>query len=308
MSHHFHEDTEIFAAVVDRKGFSHAAEYIGISPALVSRRIRALEKQLNVTLLTRSTRRFELTAEGVVLYQHAKKMILDKQTTLLAIETLSSKPKGFLKIGAPMNFGRQYVTSALCEFMKIYPEINIELILSNKPIDMIDEKFDLVIRGAGYINHGSLVENNLVAKKLLISPIVLCSSQDFIRRHPTVHALTDIQGLLGIEFNPTETETPTSSILWEIQENNKIIKLKLGKQFSCNDIDTTIKMACEGHGIVRVAAINVQNEIQAKTLVQILPAINLGEYNLFAVFPHRTLPQRTRKLLDFFTQQWSPKT
>lgn len=304
MSHNFHEDTEIFAAVVDHNGFSHAAKHMGISPALVSRRIRALEKQLSVTLLTRSTRKFELTAEGVLLYQHAKKIMLDKRTTLLAIETLSSKAAGLLKISAPMNFGRQYVASVLCEFMKIYPEIEIDLRLSNKHIDMINEKFDLVIRGAGYLNHESLAENNLIAKQLLSSQIILCASPDFIQRHKVIETTNDIQGLLGIDFNPTALDTPISDILWQAKDKTQTVELKLKKQLSCNDIDTTIKMACEGNGIAKVAELNIKNEIKTKALVQILPTVNLGEYNLFAVFPQRTLPQRTRKLLEFFEQQW----
>ncbi len=298
----FHEDTEIFAAIVDHNGFSHAAKYIGISPALVSRRVRALEKKLGVTLLTRSTRKFELTTEGILVYQHAKKIMCDKQTTLLAIEAVSSRPAGLLKISAPMNFGRLYVTDALCEFMKIYPEIEIDLRLSNKHVDIINEKFDLVIRGAGYFNNESLAENNLIAKKLLSSPIILCASPDFIRRNPVIHTTKDIQGLLGIDFNPTEFGTPAADILWKMQDQT--IELKLKKQFSCNDIDTTIKMACQGNGIAKIAKINVENEIKIKKLIRILPTINLGGYNLFAVFPQRTLPQRTRVLLDFFAQQW----
>jgi DNA-binding transcriptional LysR family regulator len=304
MSRNFHEDTEIFAAIVDCDGFGHAAKQLGISPALVSRRIRALEKELTVTLLTRSTRKFELTAEGVLLYQHAKKIMLDKETTLHAIETLSSKPSGLLKISAPMNFGRRYMASALCEFMKIYPEIEVDLRLSNKRIDMIGEKFDLIIRGAGYLDKESLAENNLIAKQLLSSPIILCASPDFIQRHKKIQTTHDIQGLLGIDFNPTPSDAPTHDLVWEAKDKNKVIELKLKKQLSCNDIDTTIKMACEGNGIAKVALINIENEIKTKTLVQVLPTINLGKYNLFAVFPQRTLPQRTRKLLAFFERQW----
>ncbi len=304
MSHNFHEDAEIFAAVVDQNGFSHAATHMGISSALVSRRIRALEKQLGVTLLTRSTRKFELTAEGVLLYKHAKKIMLDKQTTLEAIQTLSTQVAGLLKISAPMNFGRQYVASAICEFMKIYPDIEIDLRLSNKRVDMINEKFDLVIRGAGYLDHEYLTENNLIAKRLLSSSVILCASPDFIQRNREIVTTNDIQGMLGIDFNPTALDTPSASMAWEAKDKTKAVELNLQKQFSCNDMDTTIKMACEGNGIAKVAEINVKHEIKTRMLVQILSGIDLGEYNLFAVYPQRTLPQRTRKLLEFFEKQW----
>lgn len=304
MSHNFHEDTEIFAAVVDCNGFSHAAEYMGISPALVSRRIRALEKQLGVILLVRSTRKFELTAEGVLLYNHAKKICHDKQTTLLAIESLSSRPSGLLKISAPVNFGRQYVAPALCDFMNIYPEIVIDLRLSNAQSDIINGKFDLVLRGAGYLHNEYLAENNLIAHKLLSSPIILCASSDFIRRHKEINTPDDIEGLFGIDFNPSDLETSASDILWKIKDESHKTVLKLKKRFSCDDIDTAIKMACAGNGIAKVAEINVKNEIKTKRLIKVLPTVNFGEYNLFAVFPQRNLPQRTRKLLEFFEQRW----
>lgn len=307
MAHHFHEDAEIFAAVVDHHGFTHAAKYMGISPALVSRRVDTLEKQLGVRLLTRSTRKFELTSEGVVLYQHAKKMMLDKQTTLLAIEMLSSRPAGLLKISAPMNFGRQYVAAAVCEFMTIYPDIEIDLRLSNQHVDIIHEKFDLVIRGAGYLHHESLAENNFIAKELLSSSIILCASPDFIRRHKRIHTIDDVQGQLGVDFNPTNLESPGSDISWAIKNqtgHTPELALHLKKRISCNDLDTVIKMACEGNGIARVAAINVQNEIKTKALIQLLPSVNLGQYHLYALYPQRSLPKRTRKLLDFFEQKW----
>lgn len=304
MSHNFHEDTEIFAAVIDHNGFSHAANHMGISPALVSRRINALEKHLGVILLKRSTRNFKLTAEGMVLYQHAKKVILDKQTTLHAIEELSSKPAGLVKISAPVNFGRNYVADALSEFLKIYPQIEIDLNLSNKQSNIINEKFDFVIRGAGYLDHEHLSENNLIARKLLSSPIILCASPDFIQRHKVIRTINDIQGLPGINFSPISLDSPSSVIIWKVKDQSQSVELQLKKQFSCNDIDTTIKMALQGNGIAKFAEVNVKNEIKTKALIKILPTLNLGIYNLFAVFPQRNLPQRTRKLLTFFQKQW----
>ncbi|MDF1758744.1 MAG: LysR family transcriptional regulator [Legionellaceae bacterium] len=305
MSHNFHEDTEIFAAVVDNKGFNHAAKSLGISQALVSRRVKSLEKQLKSTLLVRSTRTFELTAEGVLLYNYAKKIEVDKQTILLAIENMSLKPAGLLKVGAPVNFGRQYVAPALCEFMKIYPDIKIDLELSNKQINIINDKFDLVIRGSGFQNHKPLKDNNLIAKKLLSSPIILCASSEYLNHHKPITSINDIQGSIGIDFNVTKSSFSSSEILWEIKNNESNIELKLNKKFTCNDIDTSIKMACDGNGIAKFAKINVERELKTKQLIQILPNLNLGKYDIFAVFAHRSLPQRTRKLLEYFERQWS---
>ena len=305
MSHSFHHDADILAAVVDCKGFGHAATQLGISPALVSRRIRALETQLGVTLLTRSTRTFELTAEGVLLYQHAKKNAQDKQTTLQAIEALSSKAAGLLRIGAPVNFGRQFVLSALNDFMKIYPHIEIDLSLSNDPVDLIKQKFDLVIRGAGYLDQEELTANRLIAKKLLSSPIILCSSADYLQRHKPVEKPQDLlQGHTGIEFSPNPSDKSTSEVHWHGKHNGEVVGLQLHKQLTCNDIDATIKAAIDGNGIAKVAAINIKQPLQTKQLIRLLPDFDLGEYHLFAVFAQRVLPQRTRVLLDFFESAW----
>ena len=302
---HFHEDTEIFAQIVDNRGFSHAARKLGISPALVSRRVRALEKNFGVTLLTRSTRKFELTPEGILLYQHAKKVLNDKRTILQSIENLASKPAGHLRISAPMNFGRQHMATILCQFSKIYPEIEIDLQLSNTQTDIIDEKFDLVIRGAGYTGQQGLTENNFIAKRLLSSTIILCASPDFLQRHPKLESIKDLQGLMGLDFNPTHVQNTTTSLTWDGTLEKKTVTITLKKQFSCNDIDTTIKMACEGNGIAKVATINIDQELKTKALIPIFPTLDLGLYHLYAVVPQRTLPQRTRKLLEFLAQQWS---
>lgn len=307
MLNNFHEDTEVFAAVVERNGFSNAAEYLRISPALVSRRIRAIEKQLGVILLVRSTRKFELTAEGALLYNYARKANHDKQAILLAIESLSAKPSGSLKISAPVNFGRQYVAPLLCDFMKIYPDIILDLRLSNTQTNIINDKFDVVIRGAGYLHHEYLVENNLIANKLFSSPIILCASPDFLERHKVIDTPDDLQDLYGLEFNPLDLDNLSGNILWKIKNDRQKTVVKLKKRFSCDDIDTTIKIACAGNGIARVAEINVEHELKTKALVRILPTIDFGQYNLFAVFPHRNLPQRTRKLVDFFEQRWCDK-
>ncbi|MDF1655477.1 MAG: LysR family transcriptional regulator [Coxiellaceae bacterium] len=305
MAQSFHHDTDILAAVVDCKGFNHAADQLGISPALVSRRIRALEQQLGVTLLTRSTRTFELTTEGILLYQHAKKVSQDKHTTLQAIEALSSKTAGLLRISAPVNFGRQFVLSALNEFMKIYPNIEIDLRLSNDQVDLIKQKFDLVIRGAGYLDQESLAANRLIAKQLLTSPIILCASPDYLQRNNTIEQPSDLDNNhLGIDFTPDAMKKTTSTIKWKATSNNIPMEINLRKQLTCNDIDATIKASIDGNGITKVPAINVRNELQAKQLIQLLPTLDLGEYHLFAVFPQRVLPQRTRALLEYFEQLW----
>lgn len=305
MSDGFHENVETLAAVVECNGFSHAAKYLGISPALVSRRIHNLEEVLGVVLLTRTTRKFELTGEGVLLYQHAKKVILDKQTTLLAIEALSSKAAGVLKMSAPLNFGRQYIASALSEFMKIYPKIEIELVLSNQRVDIIKENFDLVIRGAGYFDDKLLTETSFIAKKLLSSPIILCASPDFLQRHKVIQLPDDITNLAGINFEPSLTASNPAKMIWKGDYESDPVELRLTKQFSCNDIDTAIKMAIEGNGIAKVPEINIKSELQNRALQKILPALNLGEYSIYAAFPQRVLPQRTRLLLDFLKARWA---
>lgn len=269
---HFYQDIEILAAVVDCKGFSRAAKYLKLSPALVSRGIKRLEEALKVSLLIRSTRQFSLTPEGAIIYKHAKHMLANKATMLQAIEACSSMVSGAIKISAPVNFGRQYLPAIIHDFTVIYPEVSIQLELSNQQAPLINQTFDLAIRSAGYLDNQNLDSSNLIAKRLLTTPIILCAAKHYIEQHP-IHTLNDMQGLTGIEFHPDSNQNP--SIHWESSQQHQHIFLK--KHISCNDIDTSIKLCLLGGGIIKVAKINVDQTLKTgELIIEILPDMNWG--------------------------------
>ena len=295
---HFYQDIEILAAVVDSKGFARAAKHLKLSPALISRAIKRLEQTLKVSLLTRSTRQFSLTPEGAIIYKHAKQMLADKATMLQAIEERTSQVSGSIKISAPMNLGRLHLPAIVHDFTTIYPDVCINLELSNEKISLIDQNFDLAIRSAGYLGHQNLDNSNLIAKHLISSSIILCASKHYIEQHP-IHTLTDIQGLTGIEFNPQPTEK--SQISWTSDHGQQQVTLK--KSISCNDIDASIQLCLLGGGIIKVAQINVHQALKTGELIEILPEINWGQWHVFAVYPHRNLPQRTKCFIDFLNQR-----
>src|SRR5690242_19937064 len=129
------DDTAIFTAIIQQGGFSHAARHLGLSNGLISRRIRDLEATLGVTLIKRTTRSFQLTPEGELFWQHAQRIQQEFDSAISLIQSSTKKPKGTIRLSAPQYFGRHYLMPILMKFMADFPDIKIELDLSNRQID-----------------------------------------------------------------------------------------------------------------------------------------------------------------------------
>src|SRR5438552_2068059 len=121
------DDTAIFAAVIQQGGFSHAAKYLGLSNGLISRRIAHLEKELGVSLMTRTTRQLQLTPEGELLWEHAKRIQQEMDAALSVIQSFAEKPKGEIRVSAPISFGQRFMVPIFAKFMQLFPDIKLDL-------------------------------------------------------------------------------------------------------------------------------------------------------------------------------------
>ena len=191
------DDTAIFTAVIQQGGFSHAAKYLGLSNGLISRRIAHLESELGVTLIKRTTRQLQLTPEGELFWQHAQRIQQELNNAISFIQSSSTTPTGTIRISAPLFLGRHYLTPLFVKFLKQYREIKIELDLGNKQHDEINEHFDLIFRGAGYLDAESLNLSNLKAKLLIKDEIQLYASPDYFKKNPTPKSIEQLSKLLS---------------------------------------------------------------------------------------------------------------
>ena len=286
------DDTAIFSAVIQHGSFSHAAKQLGLSSGLISRRIAQLEAALGVTLIKRTTRQLQLTPEGDLLWQHAQRIQHELDSAVSQIQTLSKKPKGVIHISAPPYFGRHYLTPLLTQFLDDFNDIDIFLSLSNQAVDLIKEKFDLVIRGSGYTGATTLKDSNLQTKLLYQEEIGLYAAPSYLAKWDepkSVDALSQHRIIQSVD----ETN-------WRYLSSGKQKELKVKSKLHCNDIETGLIACVNGAGIGRFTDLNVKAACQQNKLRAVLTQYNWGKYYLYALYPQQnTLPQRTRVLLDF---------
>lgn len=292
------DDTALFVAIIQQGGFSHAAKHLGLSNGLISRRIAELENELGVTLIKRTTRQIQLTPEGEVFWLHAQRIQQELDSALSLIHTSAKKPEGVIRLSAPLHFGRHYLMPIIIKFMTDFPDIHINLILSNEKSDLIKDQIDLVVRGAGYLNAASLKDSNLQMKRLITQNIGLYASPAYLKKHEKLIYPADLVDHAII--NHTDNGQLYNAVTWQYSVKNKENSVTLSPAFSCNDIESSLSACIAGHGIARFTQLNVVSAIKAKQLCAVLTQYHWGEYHLFAIYPQqKSLPKRTRLLLDF---------
>lgn len=293
------DDTAIFTAIVQQGGFSHAAKHLGLSNGLISRRIAQLEATLGVTLIKRTTRQLHLTPEGELFWQHAQRIQQELDSAISLIQSSAKKPKGSIRLSAPPYFGRQYLTPIIMKFLTNFSDIKVDLILSHQQLDPIKEDLDLVIRGAGYLDEGTLKDSNMQMRLLIKEKIGLYASADYLSKHgepDSVDALSK-----HIIINYADAKRFPEQDKWEYTTNkNKNGSITLKPKFSCNDIESGLIACSTGYGIAKFTELNAKNALQQGSIRPILKQYNWGYYHLFAIYAHQqALPKRTRLLLEF---------
>ena len=285
------DDTAIFVAVVQQGGFSHAAAHLGLSNGMVSRRIAQLETELGVTLITRTTRQFHLTPEGELFWQHAQRIQQELDSAISLIQASAKKPKGSIRVSAPLYFGRHYLTPIIIKFLNDFNDIDIDLTLTNQKLDPIKAGLDLVIRGAGYLDETTLQDSNMQMKVLLKEKIGLYASPAYLQKHGEPQHKDDLLKHTTIHYADNK---------WTYHAAHQKGVVTLTPQFNVNDIESALIACIAGCGIGKFTTLNVKNALEQKQLHPILQQYDWGNYHLYAIYPHqRTLPKRTRLLLDF---------
>ena len=295
-------DAAIFAAVIQQGGFSHAAKHLGLSAGLVSRKITQLESVLGVSLMKRTTRRLELTAEGELFYTYAQRIQEDLETAINLIQASAKKPKGTIRISAPSYFGRHYLTPILMDFSNNFPDIKIELLLSNQKLDLIKEQLDLVIRGSGYLEDNALKDSNMKMKLLYREKIGLYANADYLLKQGEPKTPNDLAQSSIINY--LEDASSKSQTAWSYWDHDDKKTTLITSKFSTNDIESGLNLCQFGYGIGKFTDLNVKNLFHNKKVVPILTNYSWGEYYLYILYSQqKSLPTRTRLLLDFIETQ-----
>ena len=286
----------MFATVVERGSFTAAADHLGLSRTAASRLIMDLEAELGATLLNRTTRRISLTQVGEAYAAHARRIVDQIEEADREASAQTSKPRGRLRITAPMSFGIRHLAPRLKTYMAAYPEMQLDLVLNDRMVDLTDEGFDLAIR------IGRLPDSTLIARKLTTSPMILCVSPDYLRAHGTPAAITDITNHVTLGYPYWSGRDA-----WTFEDpNGAVMRVPVKNQLWSNNGDALLEAAVSGLGIILQPAFIVHEAIRRGELVELFPDLNPAGVGIHAVYASRTfMPVRIRSFVDFPTESFA---
>jgi len=279
-----------FVEVAQRGSLSAAAREEGITPAMVGRRIDQLEGRLGVKLFKRSTRKVTLTPEGATFYDDCHRVLDDLRSAEDSLMVGAKSASGRLIVTAPTAFGRKHIAPHLPAFIAEHPNLSITLHLSERLVDLKNERFDLAIRIA------DLKSADLIAAKLARNHRVVCGSPSYFKRAGKPRALADLA-----RHNCLVTSTEEGSAdTWTFQEKGKAIAMKVGGSLQCNDGEVLTRWAISGGGLAWRSAWEVSEEVKRGRLVTVLDEFAVPGNNVYAVYAERRLlPAKVKFFIEF---------
>src|SRR5450830_685403 len=284
-----------FVEVVARGSLSAAARAEGIAPAMIGRRLDALEARLGVKLLQRTTRRLALTNEGAAFLEDCQRILGELEEAESAVAERSARASGHLLVSAPAGFGRQHVAPLLPSFLAEHRDVTINLNLNDRMVDVVGEGIDVAIRIA------SLSDSSLVGVKLADNQRVLVGSPAYFKRHGTPLALADLA-----KHNCLAISSEGSQRGWTFLEHGKQVTLKVAGNMVCNDGEVLHDWALAGKGLAWRSMWEVGAEIASGQLVTVLDQFAAPGNDIYAVFAQRRhLPLRIRAFVDFLRHSYS---
>ncbi|GGE73336.1 LysR family transcriptional regulator [Massilia psychrophila] len=284
-----------FVEVVARGSLSAAARAEGIAPAMIGRRLDALETRLGVKLLQRTTRKLVLTNEGAAFLEDCQRILGELEEAESAVAERSARASGHLLVSAPAGFGRQHVAPLLPSFLAEHRDVSVNLNLNDRLVDVVGEGVDVAIRIA------SLSDSSLVGVKLADNQRVLVGSPAYLKRHGTPHSLADLS-----RHNCLAISSEGSQRGWTFLENGKPVTLKLTGNMVCNDGEVLHDWALAGKGLAWRSMWEVGPEIRAGRLCTVLDHHAAPGNDIHAVFAQRRhLPLRIRAFVDFLRHTYN---
>jgi len=284
-----------FVEVVARGSLSAAARAEGIAPAMIGRRLDALEARLGVKLLQRTTRKLALTDEGSAFLEDCQRILGELEEAESAVAERSARASGHLLISAPAGFGRQHVAPLLPSFLAEHRDVTVTLNLNDRVVDLIGEGVDVAIRIA------SLPDSNLVSVKLADNERVVVGSPAYLKRHGVPATLADLA-----KHNCLAISSAGSQRGWTFHDNGKNVTLKVAGNMGCNDGEVLHDWALAGKGLAWRSMWEVGAEIEAGKLTAVLNGYSAPGNDIYAVFAQRRhLPLRIRVFVDFLRHSYA---
>ncbi|MFC4698988.1 LysR family transcriptional regulator [Glaciecola siphonariae] len=283
-------EMKTFTTLVECQSSSKTAELLGVANSAVSRRIKDLESHLGVQLIKRTTRRMSVTDDGMHFYQRCRRILEDIEEAEHELNNQARDIKGTIKLSAPLSFGVKHLAPIITEFMLAYPAINIDVDLTDRRIDLLEEGFDLAIR------IGKLEDSSLRARKLAPIRHLVCASPQFLSAHGPIETPSQLQDLPALCYS--NIKHPDR---WDFTDQyGKKGSVRIQAKMRSSNGDTLRHAACAGLGLICEPEFIVKDCLANNTLKAILTDYTWYEMNLYAVYPQtRFVSKRLRVFIDF---------
>ncbi len=276
------ESMEVFTKVVELSSFTAAATACRLSPSMVSKHINALEKRLGSTLLKRTTRTLKLTEIGKNYYENCKEILKQINDAETGAEILRGKPRGQLRVSAPIWFGSITLTPIITDFLFEYPEVSVELTLADRFVDIIDEGFDVAIR------IGELDDSTYVARKLTEFEVATCASPAYLQKHGTPTHPDELRKFDCLNFTNWKHDGG-----WKQLSRNLDSTLPNNSRFDANHAQSLRTAAVKGLGLILSPKLLLDQDIQSGALVEVLQDFKPPPRPVNAIYPkeRQTMPK-----------------
>ena len=284
----------VFAQVIEQGNLSAAAKHVGLSRAVVSYHIKKLETQLGIKLLNRSTRSIALTEAGSQYYERCRVIVEQALAANQQIENLKNNPTGLIKIACPVSVGLHTIVPALNSFRQVYPNIQLEINLSDEVVNIIKDGFDIAIRGA------ALADSTLQATKLSTLSTCLCASPEYLLKYGRPNTPAQLASHDWVVYKLA------ASVL-ELKKGNRSYSVKFKGNISTNNAAARTAFVEGGHGLGRIPTYDAAPKIKAGSLVQLLDDYQLNDIDVYAVFPPGAAESKKLRLLIDYLKDYFKK-
>lgn len=286
---------EAFARVAETGSFSAAARTLNLSKSLISRQVSALEAELGARLISRTTRSLSLTEAGRGYYDQVARILAQMEEADLSVSQLQATPRGKLRVNAPMSFSLLRLAPVLPDFLALYPEIDVDIVMNDRRVDLMDEGFDLAIR------LGRLADSSLVARKLGVMQRHIVGSPAYFAERGMPKVPADLRHHDCLCYSNADTVDE-----WRFFEaDGRPIAVEVKGRVRANNGDMLRTMALRGLGLIDLPNFLVGGDIEVGSLVPVLQDYVHQEGGVYAVYPHaRYLPPKIRVFIDFLAERW----
>ena len=291
------DDLRLFCVVARNRSFAETARELGVSKAVVSKRIALLEAAVQERLFHRTARNVSLTAQGEIVHQWAQRILEDVDLMGEAISREKVAPSGLLRICSSTGFGRSRLAPALSAMARQYPQLEIQVELFDRLVDLVDEGFQLDIR-LGHVREGNVIKRRIARNRR-----VLCASPAYLDQFGMPQSLNELKTHRCIPIRERDQDFGR----WELAGPDGLVAIKVSGPLSANNGEIVRQWAIDGHGIILRSTWDIFREIEAGVLVPVLPEY-FQQADVWAVYPSRLSVSAKVKVCVEFLEQWFEQT